>query len=126
MGNYLLYGHPDALRQVIRSETSGAVPGAAVERSELIMGMRQSVPQTAFSFSAVDWKKCMEAVMHELTKPERIQLIQQNWARRGGALPPPDFNKLPPADHIASFFNTTYQYIEKTGAGLHQRIILKY
>jgi hypothetical protein len=126
MGNYLLYGHPDALRQVIRNETSGTVPGTAFERTELITGMRQAVPQTAFSFSAVDWKKCMTALIREVTKPDRMRLIQQNWASRGGPLPPPDFNKLPPADHIASFFNMTYQYIEKTGDGLHQRIILKY
>jgi hypothetical protein len=126
MGNYLLYGHPDALRQVIRTETSGAVSGGAYERTELITGMRQSVPQTAFNFSAVDWKKFMEAVIHELTKPDRTRLILRSWAMHGGALPPPDFNKLPSTDHIASFFNTTYQYIEKTGEGLHQRIILKY
>lgn len=126
MGNYLLYGNPDALRQVIRSESSGTAPSTAFERTELVMGMRQAVPKTAFGYSAVDWKKCMAALIHELTKPDRIGVIQQNWATRGGPLPPPDFNKLPPADHIASFFNSTYQYIEKTGDGLHQRIILKY
>ena len=37
-----------------------------------------------------------------------------------------DFNKLPAADHIASFFNVSYQYAEATDSGLHQRIILKY
>jgi hypothetical protein len=126
IGNYLIYGHPDALRQVIRSETSGAAPGTAFEHTELVKGMRQSVPQSAFNYSTVDWKKCMAALIHEMTKPDRVQLIQQSWATRGGPLPPPDFNKLPPADHIASFFNMTHQYIEKTGDGLHQRIILKY
>lgn len=126
MGNYLLYGDPDALRQVIRSETSGTAPDTAFERTELVQGLRQAVPKTAFGYSAIDWKKCMAALIHELTKPDRIAVIQQNWALRGGPLPPPDFSKLPPADHIASFFNTTYQYAEKTGEGLHQRIILKY
>jgi hypothetical protein len=126
MGNYLLYGSPDALRQVIRSESSGTAPSTAFERTDLVMGMRQAVPQTAFGYSALDWKKCMAALIHELTKPDRIRLIQKNWAMRGGPVPPPDFNKLPPADHIASFFNSTYQYVEKSGNGLHQRIILKY
>ena len=126
MGNYLLYGQPDGLRQVIRSETGGAAPGLAFERTELVKGMRQAVPQSAFGYSAIDWKKCMASLIRELTKPDRIRLIQQKWATRGGPLPPPDFNKLPPADHIASFFNTTFQYIEKTGDGLHQQIILKY
>ena len=126
VGNYLLYGDPDALRQVIRNESSGAAPDTAFERTELVMGMRQAVPPAAFGYSAVDWKKCMAALIHELTKPDRTRLIQQKWARRGGPLPPPDFNKLPAADHIASFFNTSYQYVEKTGDGLHQRIILKY
>jgi hypothetical protein len=126
MGNYLLYGHPDGLRQVIRNETSGTGPGTAFEASDLVKGMRQVVPPNAFGYSAIDWKKCMFSVIHELSKPDRMALIQQEWALRGGALPPPDFNKLPSADHIASFFNTTYQYVEKTNNGLHQRIILKY
>ncbi len=126
MGNYLLYGDPDALRQVIRSENSGSAPDTAFERTELVRGLRQAVPQSAFGYSAVDWKKSMAAIMYELTRPDRIELLQQNWATRGGPLPPPDFSKLPPADHIASFFNATYQYAEKTGEGLHQRIILKY
>lgn len=126
MGNYLLYGNPDALRQVIRSESGGSAPDTAFERTELVTGMRQVVPKTAFGYSAVDWKKCMAVLIHELARPDRIELIQQHWATQGGPLPPPDFKKLPPADHIASFFNTAYQYIEKTGDGLHQRIILKY
>jgi len=126
MGNYLLYGDPDALRQVIRSESSGTVPDTAFERTELIKGLRQAVPPTAFGYSAIDWKKCMAALIQEVTQPDRINLLQQKWAIQGGPLPPPDFNKLPPADHIASFFNTTYQYAEKINEGLHQRIILKY
>jgi hypothetical protein len=125
-GDYLLYGQPEALRQVIRSQTRDAAANMAFEQTDLVKGLRQHTTSKAFTFSAIDWKKNMDVIIHELTKPEYVMMIRQNWARSGSALPPPDFNKLPPADHIASFFNVSYQYIEANAAGLHQKIILKY
>ena len=68
----------------------------------------------------------MTVVVRELNNPEYFGLMVQNWAKSGSPFPPPDFNKLPPADHIASFFNVSYQYAEATDEGIHQRIILKY
>ncbi|MEA2068471.1 MAG: hypothetical protein U9P12_04660 [Verrucomicrobiota bacterium] len=124
--DYLLYGSPDGLRQVIRSVASEAAANLAFERTELVKGLRGNVPPRAFAYSAIDWKKNMDIIIKELTKPEYVSLIQQNWAKSGSALPPPDFGKLPPSDHIASFFNVSYQYIEASVQGLHQRIILKY
>jgi hypothetical protein len=124
-GDYLLYGKPDGLRQVIRTQSS-ETGDTAFEKTALVQGMRKQVPPQAFGYSAVDWKQSMAAVIRELLKPEAVSLIRQNWAKSGSALPPPDFNKLPPADHIASFFNMSYQYVEATSDGLHQRIILKY
>lgn len=126
MGNYLLYGQPDGIRQAIRNEASNSAINPAFEQTDLVKGLRQHAPQTAFCFSAIDWKKNMSFIVREITKPDRVRLIQQKWASSGSALPPPDFNKLPPVDHIASFFNLTYQYIEKTGSDLHQRIYLEY
>jgi hypothetical protein len=125
-GDYLLYGHPAALRQVIRSETSGAAANKDFERSPLVKGLREHVPPRAFGYSAVDWKQNMAILVRELDKQEFTIAMQQNWAKSGSPLPPPDFNKLPPADHIASFFNVSYQYAEATANGIHQRIILKY
>ena len=125
-GDYLLYGQPDGIRQVIRSESGDAAATESLERSPLVKGLRQHVPPRAFGFGAVDWKKNMAIIVRELGKPEYFSLMQKNWAKSGSPLPPPDFNKLPPADHIASFFNVSYQYAEATGDGLHQRIILKY
>ncbi|MBT8045875.1 MAG: hypothetical protein KJN67_01795 [Pontiella sp.] len=125
-GDYLLYGAPEGLRQVIRSITSDAAANQSFERSELVKGLRRHVPPRAFAYSAIDWKTNIDVLMGELSKPKNRALIQQQWARSGAALPPPDFSKLPPADHIASFFNTSYQYLEASIDGLHQRIILKY
>ncbi len=125
-GDYLLYGDLDGLRQVIRSETSDAAANQNFERSELVKGLRQHITPRAFGFSVVDWKKNMDVIVQELTKTEYVSLIQQNWAKSGSPMPPPDFNKLPPADHIASFFNVSYQYIEAKGNDLHQKVILKY
>jgi len=125
-GDYLLYGTPDGLRQVIRSKTSDAAANLAFERTELVKGLREIVPSRAFTYSAIDWKKNMDVILGELTKPEYTAMIRQRWAMSGSALPPPDFKKLPPSDHIASFFNVSYQYIEAGPHGLHQKIILKY
>lgn len=125
MNDYLLYGLPDGVRQVIRSESSDATT-ESFERSPLVKGLRQHVPPRAFGFGAVDWKKNMTVVVRELNNPEYFGLMVQNWAKSGSPFPPPDINKLPPADHIASFFNVSYQYAEATDEGIHQRIILKY
>jgi len=126
MGDYLLYGQPDGLRQVIRSESSDAATNGSFERSPLVKGLREHVPPRAFGYSAIDWKKNMDVIVREFSKPEYVGVIQQHWAKSGSPLPPPDFEKLPSADHIASFFNVSYQYAEATGDGLHQKIILKY
>ncbi|VGO20376.1 hypothetical protein [Pontiella sulfatireligans] len=124
--DYLLYGHPEGLRQVIRSEDSPASGGKSFEQTELVKGLRKEVPPRAFGYSAIDWKKNLDVIIRELNKPEYTGLIMQNWAKSGSALPPPDLNKLPDTDHIASFFNVSYQYAEADARGLHQRIILKY
>ncbi len=125
-GDHLLYGDPEGLRQVIRAKTSDAATNQAFERSELVKGLRKHVPARAFAYSAVDWKKNIDVLMGELSKPKNRTLIEQQWARSGSALPPPDFNKLPPPDHIASFFSMSYQYVEASIDGLHQRFILTY
>jgi hypothetical protein len=124
--DYLLYGEPEGLRQVIRSMNSEAAANMAFEQTELVQGLRKAVPPSAFGFGAIDWKRNMDAILAELVKPEYTSLIVQNWATSGSVLPPPDFDKLPPADHIASFFNVSYQYVEADKNGLHQKILLKY
>ncbi len=124
--DYLLYGQPDGIRQVIRSESSDDAATESFERSPLVKGLRQHVPPRAFGFGAVDWKKHMAVVVRELDNPEYSGLLLQNWAKSGSPFPPPDISKLPPADHIASFFNVSYQYAEATNDGIHQKIILKY
>ena len=126
IGNYLLYGPIEGIQQVIRSQTSEAASNMDFERSPLVKGLRKNVPTRAFGYSAIDWKKNMDVIVREISKPEYITILQQNWAKSGSPLPPPDFNKLPMVEHIASFFNVSYQYAEATGEGIHQQIILKY
>lgn len=126
VGDHLVYGDLEGLRQVIRSETSTAAENQKFERSELVKGLRQHITPRAFGYSAIDWQKNMDVIVRELAKAQYIGLIEQNWARSGSPIPPPDFKKLPSADHIASFFKASYQYIEAKNNGLHQQIILKY
>ena len=125
-GGYLIFGETEGLRQIIRSLSSETAVNSTFEKSALIKGLGAHVPTTGFSFGVLDWKQIMDMLIHELSKPEVIVPIQQKWATSGAALPPPDMKKLPSSDHIASFFNVAYQYIEATKDGLHQRIILKY
>lgn len=126
VGDYLLYGPTKGLHQVIRSENNDTETIGIFERSPLVKGLRQHIPSRAFGFSAIDWKKYMTVIVQEINQPDRIAMIQKKWAASGSPLPPPDFTKLPSADHMASFFNMTYQYTEAVGKGLHQKIILKY
>lgn len=124
--NYLLYGQPEGLRQVLRAESSENQEAPSFEQSALVKGLREHVPPQAFAYGAIDWRKHMDFLVRELSKPEYVAVLQQKWATTGSPLPPPDFSKLPTADHIAAFFNISYQYAEATREGLHQRIILKY
>ena len=124
--DHLLWGTPDGLRQTLRAITSDAAANNAFEQTELVQGLRKQVAPGAFGFGAIDWKKSMDIIMAELAQPEYTRLIEEKWATSGSPLPPPDFDKLPSAEHIAQFFNVSYQYIEATDSGLHQKIILKY
>jgi len=125
-GGHLLYGPPDGLRQAIRSQSSDAAANRSFEHSPLVKGLRQHVPPTAFGYNAINWGKNMEIFIRELNQPKMIAAWKKNQQKSRHPLPPPDFSKLPPGDHIASFFNISYQYAETTGNGIHQRIILKY
>lgn len=125
VNDLLLYGSPSAVRQVIRDLNSGTATRSRIENTELAKGLRQYVPSSAFGFGAIDWKKCMTFLIRALDNEYVVQMVSQEWAISGAPIPPPDFSKLPPADHIASFFNITYTYVEKSPEGLHQRIILK-
>ena len=124
--DYLLYGTPNGLRQVIRSENSDAAANQDFERTELVRTLREVVPPRAFGYSAIDWKKNMDLVLDELTRPEYIAMLEQQWSADATSPLTPDFDKLPPNEHIASFFNVSYQYVEASVQGLHQKIILKY
>ncbi len=125
VGDYLIYSPPEGLRQVIRSLVSDGDIGD-FERSSLIQGLRKHKPARAFSFGATDWKKNIVALIHELNQPEYTVALTQGWIESEVPIPPPDFNKLPSAEHIASFFNVAYQYAEATGDGIQQQTILKY
>ena len=126
VGNYLIYSQPEGVRQVIRSQTSEAAANPRFEQTELVQGLRSHTPSDACGYSVVDWNKYMGFMIRELTKPQIAQIIAQKWATSGAPIPPPDFSKLPPADHLASFFNRSYQYLPKTNRGLHQNITIKY
>lgn len=123
---YLLYGDPEGLRQTIRGMANAGAANTSFEQTELVQGLRKHVAPSAFGFGAIDWKKSMDVILAELTKPEYTNMIQQQWAASDSPLPPPDFSKLPTADHIAQFFNISYQYVEANENGLHQKIFLKY
>lgn len=124
--NRLFYGPPSVIRQVIRTQSSSDAAHTSFENSPLVRGLRQHIPSNAFGYSAINWKKQMESVLKELSNPAYMAAFQLGLESSGTQKDLPDFGKLPPAEHLASFFNTTYQYTEKTDSGLHQRIITQY
>jgi hypothetical protein len=125
-GDYLFYGLPDAVRTVIRTQSNPAAAHNNFEHSTLVQGLRQHTPASAFGFQTCDWKKSMDNLVRELKKPMIAAAVKQAFAKEGLPFPAPDFTQLPPAEHIASFFNTSFQYIEATDTGLHHRLTLKY
>ena len=125
-GNYLLYGEPDSVRQVIRAESSPNAANNRFEQTELVQQLRRFVPTGAFGFSAIDWRKNMAFLVRQVQQPENHRLLLEEWAMSGAPIPPPEFDKLPPADYLASFFNMSYQYVERTSRGLHHHLVLRY
>ncbi|MBN2162352.1 MAG: hypothetical protein JW713_05355, partial [Pontiellaceae bacterium] len=125
-GDYLLYGHPDTVRHVIRTIAGETEANTRFEQSEMVQGLRRNISRNAFGFTAIDWKRQAAYLVRMLAEPQVCRQMHQSWAGSGIPVPPPDFEKLPPAEHLATFFNKTYQYVEKTDRGLHQHIILNY
>jgi hypothetical protein len=123
--NYLFYSHPAELRQVIRSLNSEDSNGLS-NASPLLKELHQHISSRAFSFGATNWQKNMVILIRELNNPEIAEAVARGWALQDLAFPQPNFSKLPAAKHIASFFNISYQYVEATDDGLHQKILLKY
>ncbi len=125
--DYLFYGPPEAIRRVIRTQAGSEVAhNNTFEHSPLVRGLRQHVPNNAFGYSATDLKKQMEHLIKEITNPLAIEAFKKGLKKSDKKWSLPDVSKLPPTDHLASFFNASYQYFEKTDTGLHQRIITKY
>jgi hypothetical protein len=121
------YGPPKAIRQVIRTQNSADSAHTGFEQSPLVRGLRQHTPANAFGYRAIDWEKQMESILKEVTNPAIIAAFKKGFESSGKQkITLPDLNKLPPADHLASFFNVSYQYTEQTGNKLHQRVTTEY
>jgi hypothetical protein len=126
-GGYLFYGHPDALRQAIRAIHRDSPAGEPFGASELAHGLQNFLSPKAFAFSAIDWKKNMRLLIRKIQSQKFAEDFNRGWSRGGeNKIPPPDFSKLPAADHIASFFNRSYQQTQVTPSGLHQEMVLEY
>ncbi|QHI69299.1 hypothetical protein [Tichowtungia aerotolerans] len=125
--NRFFYGPPNVIRRVIRTQSSVDTAHTSFESSPLVRGLRRHTPPGAFGFRAIDWKQQMESILKQLTQPAVLAAFKKGFIEGSdGSMELPDLGKLPPAEHLASFFNTTYQYSEKTGNGLHQRVTTQY
>jgi hypothetical protein len=122
----LFYGPPDELRRIIQTQSNADSASASFEHSPLVQGLRKHTPPAAFSCQAIDWTKQLESVLPQLTNPAVIAALKMKCKDRNNSLELPDFEKLPAAEHLASFFKITYQYTEKTDNGLHRRVIAPY
>ena len=126
-GSYLFYGHPDALRQAIRAINRDTPADKPFGASKLAQGLQNFLSPKAFGFSGIDWKKNMRLLIQKIQSQKFAEDFKQGWNRGAGKkIPPPDFSKLPPADHMASFFNRSYQQTQASPTGLHQEIVLEY
>lgn len=126
MDGYFVWGHPQGVRKMLRSRNDDGAVHEGFEQSKLVQGLRQHIPSSAFGFSATDWKRSMAELVHNLQKPQFVAALKRQLATFKLPDLEVDMEKLPPADHIASFFNMSYQYTEATPSGIHQKVILKY
>lgn len=125
-GNHVFYGTPAGVRQVVRVVAGERAANPRTEQSTLVRGIERHVPSSAFGFTAIDWNKNIAHFVRELDRNGTVNQLFGQLVVMGSPVAVPNLEKLPPAEHIASFFGTTYQYIEKTNRGLHQQIIMNY
>lgn len=120
------YGPPSILRNIIRTQTSADTAHDSFESSPLVRGLRRHTPAGALGFSAIDWQKQMKNILRELDSPIIIDAFRQAFADSDAPMAFPDLGPLPSADHLASFFTTSFQYLEQTDRGLHLRATMTY
>ena len=125
LNGYLFYGSPDALRQAIRTLQSDTTE-SSIDSSPLVQGLRKNMLPNASLLNAVNWNEGLKTFLRLLSTPEFQAGFEAGWENSAASKTPPDFSKLPPADHLASFFKNTYQYMRAIPTGLQHRIIFEY
>lgn len=121
MKNYLLFGNEETVRQAIRSENKAS----PLARNPLVREMRQVVPSSAFSFSLVDAKKYVTVIAQQLDGGDGATVLPQMEELYYMLPDGVDLEKMPSAEHLASFFKSAFSYSEKTPEGLHTRLIIQ-
>ncbi|NLX26913.1 MAG: DUF3352 domain-containing protein [Lentisphaerae bacterium] len=118
---YLIIGNTETVQQALRSVGKPST----LSQNPIIRNFRNMIPSTAFRFSLFDAKRYIKFLAELMQTEEYIMMLDDYLYMNDIPISLPDLTKMPPAEHLASFFETIYSYSEKTPEGIHIRAVIK-
>ena len=125
LDNYLFYGLSAQVHDAIR--TSNMAKGtSSYEESELIQSLTSKIPKNAIGYSQIDLKKYLSMVMNAAKDPILNSVLENLLLELDSSSIHPEISKLPPGEHLSTFFTSIFKFTEITPTGLHLKAVLTY
>lgn len=118
---YLIIGNTESVQQALRSVGKPST----LSQNPIVRDSRNMIPSTAFRFSLFDAKRYIKFLADLMQTEEYAMMLDDYFYMVDIPISLPDLKKMPPAEHLASFFKTIYSYSEKTPEGIHIRAVIK-
>lgn len=128
----LAVGEISLVRSAVRSVASGKFSDAGFQESEIYSRVQKTVPSDARSYGFTDWPVLLKEHLDE-TVEKTLRNIQQNIAGKDAETDPTagflkrlDVEKIPDAEHLASFFGPSIHFSRISDKGLEYKTIFSY
>ncbi len=129
-GGYFLVGEEASIHHVLRS--LDAPTGPAFYKKDMMESLRGFVPENAFGFQVIDLAKFLKAFAQSVlqnTSWEEIQREIEGELSDQDAIHPftnLDFTKMPPIEHLMSFFGISMSYSVDEPDGISSKTVWTY
>ncbi|MBN2703229.1 MAG: DUF3352 domain-containing protein [Pontiellaceae bacterium] len=121
INGYLIIGNTETVQQAVRSVDKPS----ALSQNPIVRDSRNVIPSSAFRFSLFDAKKYIKFLADLIQTEEYAMILDDYFYVYDIPISLPDLSKMPPAEHLASFFKAIYSYSEKTPEGIHIRAVIQ-
>ncbi len=119
--DYLIIGNTESVQQALRSVGKPST----LSQNPIVRDSRNMIPSSAFQFSLFDAPKYIKFLADLIQTEEFAMMLDDYFYTVDIPISLPDLSKMPPAEHLASFFKAVYSYSEKTPEGIHIRAVIQ-